>query len=66
MYKIDLQTESSVTLYVNNDLIQVAKIQYFIKSIHQKNCNKQFCQCEQRKRHYAIVQQIITDVTFVA
>ncbi|KYN27887.1 hypothetical protein ALC57_02710 [Trachymyrmex cornetzi] len=30
------------------------------------NCNEQFCQCEHREKHYAIVQQIITDVAFVA
>nr|XP_012234439.1 PREDICTED: uncharacterized protein LOC105679152 [Linepithema humile] len=65
MYKTDLQTESSIIQYVNNeDQTHHAEIQCFIKTIHQ-NCNEQFCQCEHRERHYAIAQQISTDDAFL-
>lgn len=64
MYKADLQTESSVVQYVNNEgQTHYAKIQCFIKTVHQ-NCNEQLCQCEHRERHYAIVQKIVIDDAF--
>lgn len=65
MYKADLQTESSVVQYVNNEgQTHHAKVQCFIKTIHQ-NCNEQLCQCEHREKHYAIIQKIATDNAFV-
>lgn len=65
MYKTDLQTKSSVVLYIhNNNQTYFAEIQCFIKTMH-RCCNEQICQCQQREKHYAIIQKIATDDVFI-
>lgn len=65
MYKADLQTKSSIVLYVNNESQNyLAEIQCFIKTMHQ-NCNEQICQCEQSEKHYAIAKKIAIDNVFI-
>ncbi|XP_011859941.1 PREDICTED: uncharacterized protein LOC105557338 [Vollenhovia emeryi] len=63
MYKEDLQTQSSVVQYLENDQVKFGVIYCFIK-LSRCNCMQAICDCA--RQHYAIIYGIVSNELFAA